>query len=77
MLVVPLIGSRVRVWWTEEEGEEAWFGGRVFSVERSAGGSLHTTVAYDDDSTETHDLESPCSAFSRCFREKMHPLISK
>ena len=23
MLVVPLIGSRVRVWWTEEEGEEA------------------------------------------------------
>ena len=55
MPVAPLVGSRVRVWWTEEE---AWFGGRVVSVEPSAGGSLHTTVAYDDDSTETHDLES-------------------
>ena len=55
MPVVPLVGSRVRVWWTEEE---AWFGGRVVSVEPSAGGSLHTTVAYDDDSTETHELES-------------------
>ena len=55
MPVAPLVGSRVRVWWTEEE---AWFGGRVVSVEPSAGGSLHTTVAYDDDSTETHELES-------------------
>ena len=55
MPVVPLVGSRVRVWWTEEE---AWFGGRVVSVEPSAGGSLHPTVAYDDNSTETHDLES-------------------
>ena len=52
---VSLIDSRIRVWWTEEK---AWFAGRVVSVERSAGGSLHTTVAYDDNSTETHDLES-------------------
>ena len=51
---VELIDSRIRVWWTEEK---AWYAGRVVSVERSAGGSLHTTVAYDDNSTETHDLE--------------------
>ena len=51
---VELIDSRIRVWWTEEN---AWYAGRVVSVERSAGGSLHTTVAYDDNSTETHDLE--------------------
>ena len=52
---VELVDSRIRVWWTEEN---AWYAGRVVSVERSAGGSLHTTVAYDDNSIETHDLES-------------------
>ena len=52
---IPTLDSRIRVWWTEEN---AWYAGRVVSVERSAGGSLHTTVAYDDNSIETHDLES-------------------
>ena len=50
---MALIDSRIRVWWTEEK---AWYAGRVVSIERGAGGNLNTTVAYDDGSTETHDL---------------------
>ena len=50
---MALVDSRIRVWWTEEK---AWYAGRVVSIERGAGGNLNTTVAYDDGSTETHDL---------------------
>ena len=52
--VMPLIHSRVRVWWTGRWG--GWYAGRVVSVRRSpSGGSLHQVV-YDDGETKTHDL---------------------
>ena len=44
------IGSRIRVWWTEEE---AWFAGRVVSSKR---GGVHS-VAYDDGVKVTHNLQ--------------------
>ena len=52
--VMPLIHSRVRVWWTGRWG--GWYAGRVVSVRRSRSGASLVKVAYDDDETKTHDL---------------------
>ncbi len=57
---VELVDSRIRVWWTEEK---AWYAGRVISAGRGVGGILHT-VAYDDNTTQTHYLQSAESSLN-------------
>jgi len=57
---VKLIGSRIRVYWTVAK---AWYAGRVISAGRGVGGILHT-VAYDDNTTQTHYLQSAESSLN-------------
>jgi hypothetical protein len=66
---VALIGSRIRVWWTEEK---AWYAGRVLSVGRGASGSLHT-IAYDDGAQATHYLQSTDSALNEIWEPEPSP----
>jgi hypothetical protein len=66
---VALIGSRIRVWWTEEK---AWYAGRVLSVGRGASGSLHT-IAYDDGAQATHYLQGAESALNEIWEPEPSP----
>ena len=66
---VGLIGSRIRVWWTDEK---AWYAGRVTSVGRGAGGSLHT-IAYDDGAQATHYLQSAESSLNEKWETEPSP----
>ena len=51
-----LRGRRIRVWWRDENG---WFSGRVTDVlpPDDASSTLSIEIAYDDDTTEEHNLD--------------------
>ena len=67
--LVDLVGTRIRVWWTDEK---AWYAGLVTSVGLGASGSLHT-IAYDDGAHATHYLLSAESALNEAW-EPEEPL---